>query len=98
MLTGGVAFNNGFTPMGGEVLFGLTSLSDFGQISIAGNATLGGTVGVVWLGGFASAALVLVFLGRIALRLLQEAERHARTPPIVSIDTRLETMPQDIIN
>lgn len=31
---------------------------------------------LVWLGGFASAALVLVFLGRIALRLLQEVERR----------------------
>jgi hypothetical protein len=32
---------------------------------------------LVWLGGFVSAALVLVWLGRIALRLLQEAERNA---------------------
>src|SRR5437899_1844933 len=31
----------------------------------------------IWLGGFASAALVLAFLGRIALRLLQQAERDA---------------------
>src|SRR5436190_7899902 len=30
-----------------------------------------------WLGGFATAAIVLVFLGRIALRVLQEAERDA---------------------
>src|SRR5438552_16171966 len=39
---------------------------------------------LVWLGGFASAALVLVFLGRIALRLLQEAERHAGAPRITT--------------
>lgn len=32
---------------------------------------------LVWLGGFASAAIILVLLGRIALRLLQEAERDA---------------------
>lgn len=32
---------------------------------------------LVWLGGFASAAIVLVLLGRIALRLLQQAERDA---------------------
>ena len=32
---------------------------------------------LVWLGGFASAAVVLVLLGRIALRLLQEAQREA---------------------
>jgi len=31
----------------------------------------------IWLGGFASAALVLALLGRIALRLLQQAERDA---------------------
>ncbi len=35
----------------------------------------------VWLGGFASAALVLALLGRIALRLLQEAEQNASTQP-----------------
>jgi uncharacterized membrane protein YdjX (TVP38/TMEM64 family) len=33
---------------------------------------------VVWLGGFASAAVVLVVLGRIALRLLQQAEERNR--------------------
>jgi uncharacterized membrane protein YdjX (TVP38/TMEM64 family) len=32
---------------------------------------------LVWLGGFASAAVVLIILGRIALRLLQQAERDA---------------------
>jgi len=32
----------------------------------------------VWLGGFASAAVILVLLGRIALKVLQEAERKAR--------------------
>lgn len=32
----------------------------------------------VWLGGFVSAAIILVLLGRIALRLLQEAEQDAK--------------------
>ena len=32
---------------------------------------------LVWLGGFASAAIVLVLLGRIALRLLQQAQQDA---------------------
>jgi hypothetical protein len=32
----------------------------------------------VWLGGFASAAVILILLGRIALRVLQEAERKTR--------------------
>ena len=31
----------------------------------------------VWLGGFASAAIVLILLGRIALRLLQQAQDDA---------------------
>lgn len=31
----------------------------------------------IWLGGFATAALVLALLGRIALRLLQQAEKDA---------------------
>ena len=34
---------------------------------------------IVWLGGFASAAVVLVLLGRIALRLLEEAQRPENT-------------------
>ena len=53
---------------------------------------------LVWLGGFASAALVLVFLGRIALRLLQDADRHAGAPRIKSIDSGLESIPQDIVS
>ena len=32
---------------------------------------------LIWLGGFATAAVVLVMVGRIALRLLQEAEQSA---------------------
>ena len=32
----------------------------------------------IWLGGFASAALLLILLGRIALRLLQRAQTEAR--------------------
>ncbi len=31
----------------------------------------------IWLGGFASAAIVLILLGRIALRLLQQAQNEA---------------------
>jgi hypothetical protein len=36
----------------------------------------------VWLGGFVSAAVILMLLGRIALRLLQDAE-HERVMPAV---------------
>jgi hypothetical protein len=32
---------------------------------------------LVWLGGFASAAAILILLGRIALRLLKQAEIDA---------------------
>ena len=35
----------------------------------------------VWLGGFATAAIVLIILGRIALRLLKRAEAQATNPP-----------------
>ena len=34
----------------------------------------------VWLGGFASAAIILIILGRIALRLLQKAQYDAVNP------------------
>jgi len=44
-----------FNRTRGELLFGLNSLTDYGKISIAGNATLDGTVGVVWLGGYVPA-------------------------------------------
>src|SRR6184192_3953687 len=32
----------------------------------------------IWLGGFASAAIILILLGRIALQLLQQAQEEAR--------------------
>lgn len=35
----------------------------------------------IWLGGFASAAIVLILLGRIALRLLQQAQIDAASRP-----------------
>src|ERR1017187_3265366 len=37
---------------GGEVRFGLSSLSNFGKINILGNANLAGTVGIALLGGY----------------------------------------------
>lgn len=47
----------------------------------------------VWLGGFASAALVLIMLGRIALRLL-EAAQHKAAQGQKHPETRLELAPQ----
>ena len=52
---GTLVFPSSFTPTVGQLLFGLSSLSNFGKIRIPGNATLGGTVGVVWLGGYVPA-------------------------------------------
>jgi hypothetical protein len=42
---------------GGEVRFGLSSLSNFGKINISGNATLTGTVGIALLGGYVPAPI-----------------------------------------
>ncbi|HWM24503.1 MAG TPA: TVP38/TMEM64 family protein [Chthoniobacterales bacterium] len=50
---------------------------------------------LVWLGGFASAAIILVLLGRIALRLLQDAERDATGQAAVRVDPGLEVTTQD---
>jgi uncharacterized membrane protein YdjX (TVP38/TMEM64 family) len=52
---------------------------------------------LVWLGGFASAAVVLVLLGRIALRVLQQAERDAAAQGSIIPDPELEPASQDII-
>ena len=38
--------------LGGEVRFGLSSLTNFGKINILGNANLTGTVGIALLGGY----------------------------------------------
>ena len=37
---------------GGEVRFGLSSLTNYGKISVSGNAALTGTVGIALLGGY----------------------------------------------
>ena len=39
-----LALNDGLTPTGGELQFGLRSPTSYGAMSISGNATLGGTV------------------------------------------------------
>jgi len=50
---------------------------------------------LIWLGGFASAAIVLVLLGRVALRLLKEAERDAAIPePATGIP---KTVSQEVV-
>jgi hypothetical protein len=52
---GTINFQNGIAPNNGELAVGLNSLTDFGKIDIPGNATLGGTIGVRWLGGYVPA-------------------------------------------
>jgi hypothetical protein len=55
-LSGMIAFNGGFSTTGGELLFGMNGQASYGNISIAGNVVLGGTVGVEWLDGFVPAS------------------------------------------
>jgi len=55
-LSGTLAFNGSFITSGGELLFGMSGPGSYGNISIAGSVVLGGTVGVVWLGGFVPAS------------------------------------------
>lgn len=52
---------------------------------------------LIWLGGFASAALVLVLLGRIALKVLQEAERSATRERAKKAREDMNTIPQDVL-
>lgn len=55
----------------------LGTLGQLGLNLLRGRTHPRGLEYLVWLGGFATAAVVLVLLGRIALRLLQEAEQSA---------------------
>lgn len=56
VLKGNLTFQGPFTPVGGEMLFGLGGATSFGTVSISGNATLGGTVGVLYQNGFVPAS------------------------------------------
>ena len=50
--SGTLSFQTSPNLTGGELSFGLSSLSNFGKINISGNAALNSTVGVAWLGGY----------------------------------------------
>ncbi len=54
-LSGNIGFSGGFTPIGGSLLYGLSSPTSYGTMSISGNATLADSVGVLWLNGFVPA-------------------------------------------
>jgi uncharacterized membrane protein YdjX (TVP38/TMEM64 family) len=63
-------------------LFLYSYLGTLGQLGLnlaRGKTHPRGIEYLIWLGGFASAAVVLVLLGRIALRLLQQAEVEAKS-------------------
>ena len=51
---------------------------------------------LIWLGGFASAAVILILLGRIALRLLQEAEGAAAAKQPNRTDSTTSGISQNI--
>ena len=55
VLSGNIGFSGGFTPVGGSLLYGLSSPTSYGTMSVSGNVNLGGTVGVLWLNGFVPA-------------------------------------------
>lgn len=68
-------------------LFLYSYLGTLGQLGLnlaRGKSHPRGIEYLLWLGGFASAAIVLVLLGRIALRLLKETEQENRTPQLDS--------------
>jgi hypothetical protein len=52
VLTGIMSFNGGYSQTGGTLSFGISSLTDFGQISISGNAPLTGTLNINLRNGF----------------------------------------------
>jgi hypothetical protein len=54
-LQGNITLNSGFVPGSGALVCGLSSSNSYGQIQVSGAATLGGTLDVVWLGGFVPA-------------------------------------------
>jgi hypothetical protein len=51
-LHGNINFGAGINLNGGTLMFGLSSPSSYGIMSIYGAANLGGTAGVLWLNGF----------------------------------------------
>ncbi len=56
VLSGTVAFNGPYTQSGATLLFGVSSLTSYGKVNIAGSVTLNGTVGVDLLNGYVPVA------------------------------------------
>ena len=54
-MSGAVAFAGPYVPSGATLIFGVSNLTSYGSVSIAGAATLGGTLGLQLLNGFVPA-------------------------------------------
>jgi uncharacterized membrane protein YdjX (TVP38/TMEM64 family) len=52
----------------------------------------------IWLGGFAGAAVIMILLGRIALRLLKQAEEPEQSNQLPSLPTTVESRPMLVSN
>ena len=81
-------------------LFLYSYLGTLGQLGLnlaRGKTHPRGIEYLIWLGGFASAAVVLVLLGRIALRLLQEAENAAAAKHEAGPDSSTHEIRQRIV-
>lgn len=80
-------------------LFLYSYLGTLGQLGLnlaRGKTHPRGIEYLVWLGGFASAAVVLILLGRIALRLLQQAEVEAKSQTNFIEQTSVQQVTQKI--
>ena len=78
----------------------LGTLGQLGLNLLRGKSHPRGVEYLIWGGGLATSVIVLAILGKIALRLLQEAERSARSEAASTIDSKLDvvkTMPSSIL-
>jgi hypothetical protein len=54
-LVGTLSFSGSFVTVGGNLDFGVSGVSSFGQINVSGSVALNGTVSAAWLNGFTPA-------------------------------------------
>ena len=54
-LVGTLSFSGSFVTVGGNLDFGVSGVSSFGQINVSGSVVLNGTVSAAWLNGFTPA-------------------------------------------
>lgn len=70
----------------------LGTLGQLGLKIVRGKSHPQGVEYLVWGGGLATSVIVLILLGRIALRLLQEAENAARAEANATIDSNVSVV------